>query len=249
MDEVANLRKFMSNDLNRIRIVIADEHTIWRQSLRRSLESEPGLDILGEASDANGAIHLAQRSKPDILLVDFELSQQCDLKALNDSASPLPRVRVVVTVTAIEKAHLVEAFRLGAHGVVLKRSTPQILLQSIRSVMAGRYWLESESVGVLVEALRESLAQGNSNKSPKDYGLTRREVDIITKIASGRSNKEVGEEFAISERTVKHHLTNIFGKVGVSSRLQLALFAVNQHFMSNPTRSLTLQTVQPDEDI
>ena len=237
----------MSNDLNRIRIVIADEHTIWRQNLRRSLESDPGLDILGEASDANGAVHLAQRSKPDILLVDFELSQQCDLKALNDSASPLPPVRVVVTVTAIEKAHLVEAFRLGAHGVVLKRSTPQVLLQSIRSVMAGRYWLESESVGVLVEALRESLAQGNG-KSPKDYGLTRREVDIITKIASGRSNKEVGEEFAISERTVKHHLTNIFGKVGVSSRLQLALFAVNQHFMSSPASSLRLAGVQPDDD-
>ena len=111
--------------------------------------------------------------------------------------------------------------------------------------MAGQYWLESESVGVLVEALRESLAHGNGTRSPKDYGLTRREVDIITKIASGRSNKEVGEEFAISERTVKHHLTNIFGKVGVSSRLQLALFAVNQHLMSSPAPSLSLQPVQP----
>jgi len=74
-------------------------------------------------------------------------------------------------------------------------------------------------------------------------------VDIITKIASGRSNKEVGEEFAISERTVKHHLTNIFGKVGVSSRLQLALFAVNQHLMSSPAPALNLQPVQTDDDV
>ena len=168
---------------------------------------------------------------------------------LNGSASQVHAVRVVVTVTAIEKADLVEAFRLGAHGVVLKRSAPPVLLKSIRSVMAGQYWLERESVGVLVEALRESLAHGNGTKSPKDYGLTRREVDIITKIASGRSNKEVGEEFAISERTVKHHLTNIFGKVGVSSRLQLALFAVNQHLMGSPGPSLTLQPVQADDDV
>jgi two-component system nitrate/nitrite response regulator NarL len=238
----------MSNDPNPIRIVIADERPLFRQDLRRLLESEPGLEILGEAADATSAVQLAHRSKPDILLVDFALSQKCDLKALNECTSQLPPVRVVVTVPAIEKAYLVEAFRLGAHGVVLKQSTPQVLLQSIHSVMAGRYWLESESVSVLVEALRESLAQGNGSKSPKDFGLTRREVDIITKIASGRSNKEVGEEFAISERTVKHHLTNIFGKVGVSSRLQLALFAVNQHFMS-PGPSLSLQTVQPDDDI
>jgi two-component system nitrate/nitrite response regulator NarL len=239
----------MSNHPNLIRLVIADEHSSIRQDLRRSLESEPGLAIIGEASDAYGAVQLARQNQPDILLVDFALSQKLEVGALRSATSSLPPVRVVVTVTAIEKGHLVEAFRLGAHGVVLKRSTPPVLVKSIRSVMAGQYWLASEGVGVLVEALRESLANGNGAKSPKEYGLTRREVDIITKIANGRSNKEVGEAFAISERTVKHHLTNIFGKVGVSSRLQLALFAVNQHLMSSPTASLALQPVQPDDDV
>lgn len=239
----------MSNEPNPVRIVIADEHHSVRKDLRRSLESEPGLQILGEASDAYCAVQLARQSQPDILLVDFALTQRSELKALTDRTSEFASVRIVVTVLAIEKAHLVEAFRLGAHGVVLKGSAPQVLLKSIRSVMAGQYWLESDSVGFLVEALRESLAQGNGTKSPKDYGLTRREVDIITKVASGRSNKEVGEEFAISERTVKHHLTNIFGKVGVSSRLQLALFAVNQHFMSSPGPSLSFQPVQPGDDV
>jgi len=239
----------MSNESNPIRIVLADEHPIGREVLRQSLESEPDFHILGEASDASGAVQLARQNRPHILLIDFALAQKCELKALNESASHLPPVRVVVTIAAIEKAHLVEAFRVGAHGVLLKRSTPQVLLKSIRSVMAGQYWLARESVGVLVEALRDSLAQGNGAKSPKDYGLTHREVDIITKIASGRSNKEVGEEFAISERTVKHHLTNIFGKVGVSSRLQLALFAVNQHFIGSRGPSLSLQCVQHDDDI
>ena len=237
----------MTDESTPIRVVIADDHPNLRQDLRRSLESEPGLCILGEASDAHGALQLARQTKSDILLIDFALSQRYGLKALIESGSHLPTVRLVVTLAAIEKVHLVEAFRLGARGVVLKGSTPQVLLKSIRSVMAGQYWVEGESVGILIEALRESLAHVDVPRSPKDFGLTRREVDIIAKIADGRSNKEVGEEFAISERTVKHHLTNIFGKVGVSSRLQLALFAVNQHLMSSPAPSLALHPMHLDD--
>jgi two-component system nitrate/nitrite response regulator NarL len=239
----------MTDEPTPIRIVIADDHPTLRQDLRRSLESEPGLNILGDASDAHSAVELARRTRSDILLIDFALSQRVELKALIEAGSQQPPVRIVVMLEAIEKAHLVEAFRLGARGVVLKGSTPQVLLKSIRSVVAGQYCLESESVGVLVEALRESLANATGTRSPKDYGLTRREVDIITKIAGGRSNREVGEEFAISERTVKHHLTNIFSKVGVSSRLQLALFAVNQHFMSSSAPALALQPMQLDDDV
>jgi DNA-binding NarL/FixJ family response regulator len=239
----------MTDEPTPIRVAIADDHPSRRQDLRQSLESQPGLYITGEASDANGAIQLARQTKSDILLIDFALSQRMELKAQSESGSHQPPVRIVVTLAAIEKAHLVEAFRIGARGVVLKGATPQVLLKNIRSVMAGQYCLESESVGVLVEALRESLAHATGTRSPKDYGLTRREVDIITKIANGRSNKEVGEEFAISERTVKHHLTNIFSKVGVSSRLQLALFAVNQQLMSGPAPSLTLQPMQLDDEV
>ena len=237
----------MSNQSLPIRIVIADQHFNFRQGLRRSLESEPSLQILGEASDAIGAVQLTRECKPHILLLDFALSQASELKALSGSARDWPGVRMVVMVSAIQKAHLVAAFRVGAHGVVLKGSTPQVLLKSIQSVMAGQYWVEGESVGMLIEALRESLAHVDVPRSPKDFGLTRREVDIIAKIADGRSNKEVGEEFAISERTVKHHLTNIFGKVGVSSRLQLALFAVNQHLMSSPAPSLALHPMHLDD--
>jgi DNA-binding NarL/FixJ family response regulator len=181
-------------------------------------------------------------------LIDFGLAQQCQLKGLNESKR-FPPVHVIVTIAATEKTQLIEALRLGAHGVLLKRSKQEMLLKSFRGVMAGQYWLERDTVGVLVEVLRDSLAQANGTKSPKDYGLTRREIDIITKIASGRSNKEVGEEFAISERTVKHHLTNIFGKVGVTSRLQLALFAVNQNFMGHPGPPLLLPTMQQDDEL
>ena len=115
--------------------------------------------------------------------------------------------------------------------------------------MAGYYWLDNESVEMLVEVLRESLAQGNWTTSPKDYGLTPRELDIIAKIANGRSNREVGREFSISERTVKHHLTNIFTKIGVSSRLQLALFAFNHRLMAEHGPSVEADGLQPDQQL
>jgi DNA-binding NarL/FixJ family response regulator len=235
----------MDINFHPIRVVIADEAPVVRRGLRRLLESEPCINFLGEASDAAGAVKLAHQLKPDILLLDLALPRQFEMKGARNFATCLGSVRTLVMLATIEKSDVVEAFQLGAHGIVLKTSPLHLLLQSIRSVIGGHYWVESEGLGILVEAVRDLLSH-NGTTSSKAYGLTPRELDIIAKIVNGHSNKEVGEEFSISERTVKHHLTNIFTKVGVSSRLQLALFAVNHHLMSAPPRSLTLQTLQTD---
>jgi two-component system, NarL family, nitrate/nitrite response regulator NarL len=239
----------MDNNFHPIRVVIADEQLLFLTGLRRLLESEPGLQILGEASDVAGAVKLTQQLTPDVLLLDLSLPRRIEFQGENNFASYLAPVRTLVMLATIEKADIVEACRLGAHGIVLKKSLPEVWLHSIRSVMAGHYSLESEGVSILVGVLRDLLSQGNSAKSWKEYGLTPRELDIIAKIANGRSNKEVSEEFSISERTVKHHLTNIFTKVGVSSRLQLALFAVSHHLMSDQPPSFALQPVQPDGEV
>jgi len=152
-------------------------------------------------------------------------------------------------LTNVDKPQILESFRLGAQGVVLKTANRNVLAESIQSVMAGQYWLDSETLRVMVHALRELLLPCNEGTPVRDYGLTPRELDIIAKIANGRSNKEVGEEFSISERTVKHHLTNIFSKVGVSSRLQLALFAVNHDLKSKREPSLSMQQLQTESDL
>ncbi|HZP17523.1 MAG TPA: response regulator transcription factor [Terriglobales bacterium] len=218
-----------------VRILIADDHPIFRDGLRRLLESEPDFQIVGEACDGVEAVALARRFQPDILLLDLAMPRGPGLEALREmSTSSLP-VRVILLTAAAEKAQIVEALQLGARGVVLKDSATQILLKSIRAVMGGEYWVGRESVSDLVSYLRGLMQASTAVTRQRGYGLTPRELQIVSAVVAGYANKEIAEHFKISEDTVKHHLSNIFDKLGVSTRLELALFAVNQ---SLPFKSL-----------
>ena len=212
-----------------IRIVIADDHPIFRDGLRRLLEAEPDLKVVGEASDGAEAVKLTRQFKPDILLLDLAMPRHPGLEALRDlSTGGSNSVRVILLTAAAEKNQIVEALQLGARGVVLKDSATQLLLKSIYTVMAGEYWVGRESVSNLVQYLRTLVQSSGEDARQKKFGLTPRELEIVSAVVAGYSNKEIAEYFKISEDTVKHHLSNIFDKLGVSTRLELALFAVNQ---------------------
>ncbi len=214
-----------------VRIVIADDHPIFRDGLRRLLEAEPDLKVMGEASDGAEAVRLARQLKPDILLLDLAMPKHPGLEALRDlsSGANSSPVRVILLTAAAEKrAKIVEALQLGARGVVLKDSATQLLLKAIHTVMAGEYWVGRESVSNLVQYLRTLMQSSHDEARQKKFGLTPRELEIVSAVVAGYSNKEIAEYFKISEDTVKHHLSNIFDKLGVSTRLELALFAVNQ---------------------
>src|SRR5580765_6677097 len=211
-----------------IRIVIADDHPIFRDGLRRLLEAEPGLKVIGEASDGSDAVKLARQLKPDVMLLDLAMPRQPGLEALRDlSTGGANGVKVILLTAAAEKHQIVEALQLGARGVVLKDSATQLLLKSIHTVMAGEYWVGREAVSNLVQYLRMQMQASNEESRQRKFGLTPRELEIVSAVVAGYSNKEIADYFKISEDTVKHHLSNIFDKLGVSPRLDLPLCAVN----------------------
>ena len=212
-----------------IRILIADDHPIFRDGLRRLLEAEPDLKVVGEACDGAEAVKLVRQLRPDILLLDLAMPRHPGLEALRETSSgPSNSVRVILLTAAAEKNQIVEALQLGARGIVMKDSATQLLLKSIHTVMAGEYWVGRESVSNLVQYLRMLVQSSGEEARQKKFGLTPRELEIVSAVVAGYSNKEIAEYFKISEDTVKHHLSNIFDKLGVSTRLELALFAVNQ---------------------
>ncbi len=212
-----------------IRLVIADDHPIFRDGLRRLLEAESDMKVIGEAKDGAEAVKLARQLKPDIMLLDLAMPKHPGLEALRElSDGSGNSVRVILLTAAAEKNQIVEALQLGARGVVLKDSATQLLLKAIHTVMAGEYWVGRESVSNLVQYLRNQVQASAEASKQKKFGLTPRELEIISAVVAGFANKEIAEYFKISEDTVKHHLSNIFDKLGVSTRLELALFAVNQ---------------------
>jgi two-component system, NarL family, nitrate/nitrite response regulator NarL len=209
-----------------VRIVIADDHPIFRDGLRKLLESEPGFTVVGEADDGLAAIRAVQALEPDLLLLDVAMPRLGGIEAL--SALQGKHTHVLILTAGISDAAVVRAFQLGARGVVLKEAATRQLLNGIRRVITGKYVVGEGAV----ESMAEALARPATERDRR-FSLTRRELEIIAAILAGESNKEIADHLSISIQTVKHHLTSIFDKTGVSSRLELALFAVNHRIVSD----------------
>jgi two-component system nitrate/nitrite response regulator NarL len=214
----------------RVRIVLADDHQMFRDALRRLLDAEPDLVVVAEAGCAEEAIALTLRYEPDVLLLDVAMPNGSGLSAIEQITAASKGTSIIMVTGAIEDGDLVRALHLGARGFVLKESGATQLLASIRTVHSGDYFVGRECMADLMTAVRSlSGSPGITRQQPRDFGLTARERQIVAAVVDAYQNKEIAEKFAISEKTVKHHLTNIFNKVGVSNRLELALFAVHHH--------------------
>jgi two-component system nitrate/nitrite response regulator NarL len=218
-----------------VRIVIADDQALFRDGLRGLLESEKDLRVVGEAATGDEAFKLASEATPDILLVSLTLAGRSGLEVVEGISTACLPVRAVVLAGVIDRIQMLELLRLGVRGIVQKETGTQLLLDGIRAVMAGKYWLKRQSAAGLAEALRQVLSTSGGNGSgvgsQNSFGLTSRELEIVGAIVSGNTNKEIAQKFSLGERTVKHHLTNIFNKLGVGTRLELALFAVHQRLV------------------
>jgi DNA-binding NarL/FixJ family response regulator len=215
----------------RIRLLIADDERLFREALRVLLETEPSFHVVDYAADGAEAVALARRLKPDVLLLDLAMPRMSGMEALKAvSAGPKP-VRTIVVTASITRADVVTALQHGARGIVTKDVSPDLLFKSIHAVMAGQYWIGHESVCDLITALRQSQPAPEV-AAPLRFDLTQREMEIVQAVVKGYSNKEIASQLGVAEDTIKHHLTNVFDKIGVSSRLELALFAVNHHLVA-----------------
>ena len=221
----------MPKDKGSVRILITDDHTIFRDGLRRLLESEPGLRVAGEAANGEEALHQIEKLRPDLLLMDLAMPGLPGLAVLTRVASNSPHPKVIVVTAANDPSQIIRALQLGANGIVLKESATRVLFESIRCVMAGGCWVGESPTEDLVETLRSLSASVSPTEPSHDHGLTDRELQIVSAISAGSTNKEIAAKFSISEHTVKNHLTNIFDKLGVSNRLELGLFALSKRLI------------------
>jgi two-component system nitrate/nitrite response regulator NarL len=209
-----------------IRIVLAERQEMFRDGLKRLLESEPGLAVVGGAGTAARAVQLVRDLDPDMLLLDLTLPGG-GLEVLKTLAAIPHRVRTIGLASTVDKDVLITALQYGARAVILKESPTAVLFESLRCVIADEYWVGREDVGHVVERMRQLTQHRGPEANAHRFKLTSRQIDIVTAVAAGESNKDIAGRLSLSEDTVKHHVSNVFDKLGVFSRLELAVFAIN----------------------
>jgi two-component system, NarL family, response regulator LiaR len=200
-----------------IRLLIADDHSVVRQGLRMFLSLDPELDVVGEAKNGLEAVEMTRALQPDVVLMDLLMPVMDGITAIRTIRQELPNVEVVALTSVLEDASIVGAVKAGAIGYLLKDTEADDLCQAIKAAAAGQVQLSPQAATRLMREVR-------APESPEK--LTDRETEVLRLIARGFSNKEIAQELIIGEKTVKTHVSNILGKLGLLSRTQAALYAV-----------------------
>lgn len=219
-----------------VSIVIVDDHPIFRDGLRRLLEAEPGFVVAGEASTPLEAVEAVAQFHPDLLLLDLTMPGGGGLQTLRQLRAE-PRAagvtRVILLTAAIERDEQLAVAALGVRGIIMKESATGLLFECMRTVIAGEYWLGTERVRDLATAVQR---RGGPRRPLPAGDLTPRELDIVAALVDGATNREIAAQFGISPQTVKNNLSIVFDKLGVSTRLELALHVL-QHNLLETRRS------------
>jgi|ERR1017187_5217455 two-component system nitrate/nitrite response regulator NarL len=224
-----------SNGKAKIRIVVADDHPIFRDGLCKLLALEEDFEVVAQAQDGRQVLEVLQQFEPDILLLDLKMPGLDGLATLQRLQAVKNKTRVIVLTASDDKNEFVQAMKLGTSGIVLKQTATELLIKSIRKVHAGEIWLDSHTTQAVI---RQFVANEEPPQTPPPTSqvrdrerspLSQREREIVALVAQGFKNKEMAEKMFISEQTVKNHLHNIFDKLGVSDRLELALYAIHNN--------------------
>ena len=207
-----------------IRVLIADDHPVVRIGVRNMLATQPRFQVISEASDGEDAVLLTTKLLPDILLMDVQMPRLPGIEALRTLTLSNPRVKIVLLTGSISQEQIAEAIQIGARGIIYKDTLTDQLAAALMVVASGKYWIGGRRLETLDDVLATLEPPPGIEK--QRFRLTRREMEVVQFIARGYSNRELAKELSLSEETVKRHLSNTFDKTGVSTRLELALFAM-----------------------
>jgi two-component system, NarL family, nitrate/nitrite response regulator NarL len=210
----------------RIRIVIIDSHTLIRAGLRLVVEGHPGMEVVGEAGDTNNGLDIVARKKPDIILLKLEPAGSIGLDIIRKLFSISNCSKVILLARPDEADILINAVQEGVLGIVLKTQTPEILFKAIQKVHAGEVWIERSMIANLLSGLTNGqrlIAQDPQTESIAQLSV--RERQVIKQIGKGLKNNQIAKQLCLSETTIRHHLTSIYEKLGVTDRLELLVFA------------------------
>jgi DNA-binding NarL/FixJ family response regulator len=205
--------------------LIVDDHLVVRAGLRLLIESRPGLVVVGEAANHADALSLAAREQPDIILLDLALGAESGRDLLPELRSAASQSRVLVLTGVSDAVEHRQAIRQGAIGLVLKEQAPEVLLKAIEKVYAGEVWLDRAMLANVLGEMVLGGAKPADAEATRIAMLTDREREVIALVGEGLKNKQIGDRLSITETTVRHHLTSIFTKFGVESRLEMVIFA------------------------
>ena len=209
------------------RVCIADDHTIFRDGLRRLLALEEDIEVVGEAKDGSEVADIIRDTDPDVLLLDLKMPGLDGLTLLQRMQNQKMKTRIIVLTASDDEGEYVQAMKYGTCGIVLKQTATDLLIKSIRKVYQGEIWLDSRTTAAVMRQFSSPMDSGpRDREKPR---LSNREREIVGFVSQGFKNKEIAERMFISEQTVKNHLHNIFDKLGVSDRLELALYAIHRN--------------------
>lgn len=210
---------------SKIKVALVDDHTLFREGIKKILSLEPDIEIVGEAIDGDEIVLLLNHCRPDVLLLDIKMEKINGLQILPQVVGQYPQLRVIVLTAQINQAESVKAIKDGARGIILKHAASEFLIKGIRKVFEGELWADTSTMTRVVESLSQKYrGERDSEKDRKE--LSQREKEVVGLVASGHRNKEIANKLFISEQTVKTHLSNIFQKLELNDRLELALYAM-----------------------
>jgi two-component system, NarL family, nitrate/nitrite response regulator NarL len=225
------------------RVVLGDADAMLRTSLRRLLEAPPsviaevygvdinrGFEVVGDAATGSDLMSVVQATQPDVVLLDLRLPSPPGLETLPQLRAEANAPRLVVLTGDVSRAELIEAIRLGVRALILKSATPAVVFEALRWVLEGRCWLDYALLGDFIDTARPLIESSRTGGT----WLTRREREVLAFVVAGYANKDIARAAAVTEDSIKHHLTRMFNKLGVANRVELAMLATERGLLDPP---------------